>query len=70
MCAAVPVALLLLVILAALTVLRLSGPAPNARLLSRLLDSLGREHDPADHGAATPPASNSDPIRTGKAGTI
>ena len=43
MCAAVPVALLLLVILAALTILRLSKPAPNARLLTRLFDSLDPE---------------------------
>jgi hypothetical protein len=65
MCAAVPVALLLLVILAALTILRLTRTAPNALLLSRLLDSLGTDPDPTGSPAMTPPAPTSAPIRTG-----
>ncbi|WP_338668770.1 hypothetical protein [Pseudodesulfovibrio methanolicus] len=69
MCAAVPVALLLLVVLAALTVLRLSKPAPNARLLAGLLDSVGHDAAPAGRRDTMPPASTSNPIRAGKAGT-
>jgi hypothetical protein len=69
MCAAVPVALLLLVILAALTVLRLSKTAPNAQLLARLLDAAARDPGHTGYPAPTPPASTSTPIRTGKAGT-
>ena len=65
MCAAVPVALLLLVILAALTLLRLSKPAPNALLLTRLLDSLDTDPEPTGRRTAAPPASTSTPIRTG-----
>jgi hypothetical protein len=69
MCAAVPVALLLLVILAALTILRLSKAAPNALLLSRLLDSLGTDPDPADCRAMAPPTPTSGSFRHGKTGT-
>lgn len=67
MCAAVPVALLLLGIFAALTVLRLSKPAPNAQLLIQLLDSL--DNDPGQTGQRTPapPASTSPPVHTGMA---
>jgi hypothetical protein len=67
MCAAVPVALLLLAILGALTVLRLSKPAPNAHLLSRLLSSLEGDVEQAGFHDSTPPAAAS--VRTGKPGT-
>jgi hypothetical protein len=70
MCAAVPVALLLLLVFAALTVLRLSKPAPNARLLARLLDSLGHDLAPTGRRIMTPPISASTPIHTDRAGTI
>ncbi|MGE4422375.1 MAG: hypothetical protein AB7D39_08775 [Pseudodesulfovibrio sp.] len=69
MCAAVPVALLLLVILAALTVLRLSKPAPNAQLLARLLNAAARDPEQTGRHDTTPPVSPPSPIRTGKAGT-
>ncbi|MEZ7198480.1 hypothetical protein [Pseudodesulfovibrio karagichevae] len=69
MCAAVPVALLLLVILAALTTLRLSRPAPNAQLLARLLNDAARAPEHTGHHATTPPVPTLSPIRTGKAGT-
>ncbi|WP_319582787.1 hypothetical protein [uncultured Pseudodesulfovibrio sp.] len=69
MCAAVPVALLLLVILAALTFLRLSRPAPNAQLLTRLLDSLAHDSKRTGQHPSVSFESTSTPIRTGKAGT-
>ncbi|EGB15298.1 signal recognition particle-docking protein FtsY [Pseudodesulfovibrio mercurii] len=65
MCAAVPVALLLLVVLAALTVLRLFKPAPNARLLAGLLDALGRTPGHPDTPPPAPTsATSSGPVRT------
>jgi hypothetical protein len=67
MCAAVPVALLLLAILGALTVLRLSKPSPNALLLSRLLDSLEGDAGQVGFHDSTPPAATC--IHTGKPGT-
>lgn len=69
MCAAVPVALLLLVILAALTILRLPEPAPNALLLFRLLDAVGGCPE-QDSRRDTPPPSTPGPIPTGKAGAV
>lgn len=61
MCAAVPVALLLLVILAALSVLRLSKGSPNARLLCDL-------HNTVQQPSTTPSAEHrSAHARPGKA---
>ncbi|OIQ49799.1 hypothetical protein BerOc1_01724 [Pseudodesulfovibrio hydrargyri] len=67
MCAAVPVALLLLVILVALTILRLSKPAPNAQLISLLLEPLAHDLEQSGLQDSTPSASTSS--RTGNAGT-
>jgi hypothetical protein len=74
MCAAVPVALLLLVVFAALTALRLSAPSPNARLLTRLhthfsAPSPDSGHEEAGPGSSTPSAPGRAPLGTGKAET-
>ncbi|WFS62359.1 hypothetical protein LF599_17115 [Pseudodesulfovibrio thermohalotolerans] len=69
MCAAVPAALLLLVVFAALTVVRLSKDAPNARLLAGLLESLGNDSGTARRQERKPP-SDSAAMRPGPAGAV
>jgi len=76
MCAAVPVALLLLVVFAAFTVLRLSAPSPNARLLTRLHAHFsdcspdpGHKHEEAGPDSPAPSAPGRAPLGTGKAET-
>lgn len=66
MCAAVTVALLPLAVFAALTVLRLSAPSPDARFLAGLLDSLERDPAAAVRHFAPPAAT---PVHAGRAET-
>lgn len=76
MCAAVPVALLLLVVFAALTALRLSAPSPNARLLTQFhahfsnhSPDSGHEHEEAGPGSPAPSGPGRARLGTGKAET-
>lgn len=69
MCAAIPAALLLLVVFAALSVVRLSKDSPNAHLLAGLLDSLGNGHEAVTRRESKPP-SDSASIRPGPAGAV